>query len=237
MKSADRTKLREKLEGDLEPYRKAARKYFVNKLWVKEMRQALGVPTTEIAKRMGVDRSWVYRLEENEEKGRVNLHDLGEAAQAMECRLIYGFVPFQNRTLEETARSLKEYPQWKTPRIKAKWAKREKKRWDGHEEWKRKQIWVKAADRKAAEVRARVMARAKACGWSLEEAERGLKTGEGQAPVAGSSGSDNLQGGFGASAAGGAASAPRTAEEMKRQGVGGAEALRDALQDYVKRRG
>lgn len=248
MKNDDRKKLQEKLERELEPLRRAARRQFARKAWLREIRQALGIPATEVAHRLAVDRTFVYRLEKGEEKGWVSLGDLEQAAAAMDCRLVYGIVPIRDQTVEETAAWLKENPRRETPRIVTKREQKFKKAWEGSEEWHLKAMWEKAADKKAAEVRARVLERAKACGWSVDVAEKELKAREAdrakvsaQDRGAESAPFDKRRSGPGAPAAAPAgapapvpAPAARTAEEMRRRGVGPVEAVREALREYQK---
>jgi len=61
--------------------------------WLKAIRGALGLSTTQLAKRMGVDQAHAYRLEQREVVGSVTLDSLKRAAEAMDCDLIYAIVP------------------------------------------------------------------------------------------------------------------------------------------------
>jgi hypothetical protein len=53
--------------------------------------------------RMGVVRSAVFDLEEREETGSITLRSLGRMAEAMGCKVVYGIVPANGKTLEEMA--------------------------------------------------------------------------------------------------------------------------------------
>jgi predicted DNA-binding mobile mystery protein A len=61
--------------------------------WLKAIRGALGLSTTQLAKRMGVDQAHAYRLEQREVAGSVTLDSLKRAAEAMDCDFIYAIVP------------------------------------------------------------------------------------------------------------------------------------------------
>ncbi len=61
--------------------------------WMRAVRQAVGVPVIELARRMGVAKSQVFRLEESEQQGRVRIDSLQCAAEAMGCELVYALVP------------------------------------------------------------------------------------------------------------------------------------------------
>jgi len=68
--------------------------------WVKAIREALGMTTTQFAQRLGVDQSRIIRLENGETKKTITLERLERAAHALDCQLVYALVPRQ--TLEET---------------------------------------------------------------------------------------------------------------------------------------
>lgn len=61
--------------------------------WVRTIRKALGMTGEQLAKRLGVSRSRVVKIEEAEQKDAVTLHTLREVARAMNCELFYALVP------------------------------------------------------------------------------------------------------------------------------------------------
>lgn len=61
--------------------------------WVAAIRDALGVSTTELGRRMGINNSNVLRLERSERDGVIGLDTLRRAADALECDLVYALVP------------------------------------------------------------------------------------------------------------------------------------------------
>ncbi|MBK9003922.1 MAG: mobile mystery protein A [Sphingomonadales bacterium] len=63
--------------------------------WVKAIREALGMTTRQLATRMGVARSRVTTIEKAEVNGATTLKTLREAAEAINCKLVYAFVPMK----------------------------------------------------------------------------------------------------------------------------------------------
>ncbi|KAF0208776.1 MAG: mobile mystery protein A [Actinomycetota bacterium] len=68
--------------------------------WVRAIRDALGMTAADLAARMGVTSPAVRSLEKNETDGGVRLSTLRRAAEAMDCALVYAFIP--NSTLQQT---------------------------------------------------------------------------------------------------------------------------------------
>ena len=64
--------------------------------WLKAVREALGMPATHLAKRLGVVPSTVARLEISEADDTISLATLRRAAEAMGCELHYAVVPKQS---------------------------------------------------------------------------------------------------------------------------------------------
>lgn len=70
--------------------------------WVKAIREALGMSTAQLARRLGVTQPSIVAVELSEEQGRIELATLRRVAEALDCKLVYALVP--NRSLEETIR-------------------------------------------------------------------------------------------------------------------------------------
>jgi predicted DNA-binding mobile mystery protein A len=68
--------------------------------WVRAIRDALGMTTRQFASRLGVAQSVAVDLERRELRESVSLGTLRQAAEALDCRLVYALVP--NRSLEDT---------------------------------------------------------------------------------------------------------------------------------------
>jgi predicted DNA-binding mobile mystery protein A len=61
--------------------------------WIKAIREALGMTAAQLARRMGVVQSRVSALEKAEMHGTPSLKTLRQAAEAMDCVLVYAIVP------------------------------------------------------------------------------------------------------------------------------------------------
>jgi len=61
--------------------------------WLRAIREALGMPTREMATRMGVSQARISQLERAEVDGSIRLDTLQRAAAALGCELCYVLVP------------------------------------------------------------------------------------------------------------------------------------------------
>lgn len=110
MKTYERTILRKELDELLLPFRLALlmirpgwkRQSRLKGGWLKSMRDAIGMPVDEMARRMGVQRWAVHRMERAEENEGIQLATLRRAAEGLGCELVYGLVPTEG-TLEDLA--------------------------------------------------------------------------------------------------------------------------------------
>ena len=62
---------------------------------LKAIREALGMTTAQLGRRLGVVHSRVVAIEQAEAKGTITLNSLEKAAQALDCRLVYALMPRQ----------------------------------------------------------------------------------------------------------------------------------------------
>jgi len=63
--------------------------------WLKAIREALGMTTAQLGRRLGVVQSRVVAIEQAEAKGTITLNSLEKAAQALDCRLVNALMPRQ----------------------------------------------------------------------------------------------------------------------------------------------
>jgi predicted DNA-binding mobile mystery protein A len=70
--------------------------------WIRAVREALGMTTAQLAKRLGVKQPSVVAIEQSEAKGTMELATLRRVAEALDCTLVYALVP--NRPLQVTVR-------------------------------------------------------------------------------------------------------------------------------------
>ncbi|HYJ83952.1 MAG TPA: mobile mystery protein A [Allosphingosinicella sp.] len=74
--------------------------------WLRAIRDALGMTTRQLARRMGKVQSAIVDLEKSEAREAISLAKLREAAAAMDCTLVYAIVP--NRPIDEVLRARAE---------------------------------------------------------------------------------------------------------------------------------
>ena len=61
--------------------------------WIRAIREALGLSSAELAKRMKANRSLIVQQEKAEADDRITLKSLRAFANALDCDLVYAFVP------------------------------------------------------------------------------------------------------------------------------------------------
>lgn len=70
--------------------------------WVRAIRDALGMTTAQLGRRLGVSQPRVVEIEQGEVSRSITLHTLQRAAEALGCRLVYTLIP--DEPLETTVR-------------------------------------------------------------------------------------------------------------------------------------
>ncbi len=61
--------------------------------WVKAVRTALGMSMEQLGKRLGVTKQSIHDVEQREKEGSVTIRSLSEIANALDMKLVYGFIP------------------------------------------------------------------------------------------------------------------------------------------------
>ena len=76
--------------------------------WIRAIREALGMTTGQLAKRLGVQQPRIIELERGEVDGNITIRSLERAAEALGCRLIYIFIPEKplTNTIRDRASSM-----------------------------------------------------------------------------------------------------------------------------------
>ena len=76
--------------------------------WIKAIREAIGMTTAQLAKRLGVSQPRVLGIEKAEVSGSIKVESLERAARALDCRLVYALVPRKplESLVEDRAREL-----------------------------------------------------------------------------------------------------------------------------------
>jgi predicted DNA-binding mobile mystery protein A len=77
---------------DLRPFQNQAKGV---SSWINYLRQGLGMRVAQLAARVGVAQSSISSSIKLEKEGRITINKLKEIADALECDLVYGFVPRQ----------------------------------------------------------------------------------------------------------------------------------------------
>ena len=71
--------------------------------WLRAIRDALGMTTAQMGRRLGLSQPTIVGFEQAEANGTITLHTLRRAAEAFGCRLVYALVP--NDSLEGAIRA------------------------------------------------------------------------------------------------------------------------------------
>lgn len=71
--------------------------------WVREIRTALGLSQSQLAKRAGVSRATVQQMERAEAERRITIASLDKLAAAMDCQVAIAILP-RGGTLEDVRR-------------------------------------------------------------------------------------------------------------------------------------
>jgi len=76
--------------------------------WVRTIREALGMTSSQLACRMDVSQPRIIHMEKNEQNLKIST--LEKTAAALGCRFVYAFIPLQpiEKTLQEKARKKAE---------------------------------------------------------------------------------------------------------------------------------
>ncbi len=96
MRRSEISLIREQLQRSLttlEPLKTFTRP---TKGWIRAIRDALGMTGRQLAQRMHVQTARIAELEQAEISGNVTMSSLRRAAEAMDCELVYAFMPRKN---------------------------------------------------------------------------------------------------------------------------------------------
>lgn len=70
--------------------------------WIKAVRQAIGMSSSQLARRLGVKQPTITEMEQSEMRGTIQLATLRRAAEALDCTLVYVLIP--NKPLKTIVR-------------------------------------------------------------------------------------------------------------------------------------
>ena len=93
---------REQLDDTLNVFSSIASVNRPIKGWIRAIRDALGMNMRQFAQRLGVSKSRIPRIEQDEITGSLTLKTMNRVADKLDCVFVYGFVP--RTSLENTVR-------------------------------------------------------------------------------------------------------------------------------------
>lgn len=67
-----------------------------NEGWLKTVRVALGMTGPQLAKRLGISKARVWKVEQEEPAGSLTIKTMETMAEAMDCKFVYAVVPKEN---------------------------------------------------------------------------------------------------------------------------------------------
>ena len=99
----NRKRVRHRLDERFEDMRSAGIPPRPYNGWIRTIRDALGMSSTELAARMDLRQQSISDIERNERRYTIRLDTLERVAEAMGCQLVYALIP--QTTLEETVQT------------------------------------------------------------------------------------------------------------------------------------
>ncbi len=93
MRAQDRTAARRQLDKRLKSLKNNDSFARPPRGWIKAIREALGMTTAQLARRLGVSQPRAVAIEKAEAGSAITLETLARAARALDCHLVYALVP------------------------------------------------------------------------------------------------------------------------------------------------
>jgi hypothetical protein len=103
MRAMERKLRRKKLDAEMKPFRKAAKAKNPTNDLLRMIWLSRRFPVAEIAEKMGVGHSVVEGVEARELTNTATVQSMARVAKAMGCKIMYGIVPENGKTLDELA--------------------------------------------------------------------------------------------------------------------------------------
>jgi len=98
----DKKLIREQLDSKLSKLREFAVQGLHSIGWIKTIREALGMTSSDLASRVGVNQSRIVHMEQAERDGNIKISTMRRIADAIEMDFVYAFVP--RTSLDEMVR-------------------------------------------------------------------------------------------------------------------------------------
>ena len=83
----------EQLDQKLKPFQETEIVLVPDKGWINTIRTTLNMTMAQLGIKLGVTKQGVKRIEESEAKGSISINSLKEVGNALELKLVYGFIP------------------------------------------------------------------------------------------------------------------------------------------------
>ncbi|MEM0517350.1 MULTISPECIES: mobile mystery protein A [Aequorivita] len=83
----------EQLDQKLQPFQKTEMVLVPAKGWINTIRTALNMTMAQLGAKLKITRQGVRNIEESEAKGSISIKSLKEVGEALDLKLVYGFVP------------------------------------------------------------------------------------------------------------------------------------------------
>ena len=93
MRAQDRTAARRQLDKRLKSLKNNDSFARPPRGWIKAIREALGMTTAQLARRLGVSQPRAVAIEKAEASSAITFETLERAARALDCHLVYALVP------------------------------------------------------------------------------------------------------------------------------------------------
>ena len=109
MKDRKRMLLIEQLDSKLECFKETAIVSLPENGWIKSIRTAIKMSLRQLGNRMNVSPQSIGEMENREANGTITLKSLKEMANALDMRLVYGFLPKEGsveKMIEKKAREI-----------------------------------------------------------------------------------------------------------------------------------
>jgi predicted DNA-binding mobile mystery protein A len=102
MRKKQKKIIREQLNDTLSRFSTIASVNRPMKGWIRAIRDVLGMNMRQFADRLGVSKSRIPRIEQDEITGSLTLKTMNRVADKLDCAFVYGFVP--RTSLDDTVR-------------------------------------------------------------------------------------------------------------------------------------
>ena len=98
--------MRDQVQESLNNFSDLAHNAVPSKGWIRTIREALGMSSYVLAKRLKCDRTNITAMERREKNGTISLEKLEQVAKSLDCKLVYCLVPLESldKILEKQAR-------------------------------------------------------------------------------------------------------------------------------------